>query len=71
MINKRISDLSSDIKEFERAKGLYQEALKTSGFESNLNYIPPNENNTKRNRRRKIIWFNPPYNANVKNNIGK
>ena len=71
MINKGVSDLSSDSKEFERAKGLYQEALKTSGFESNLNYIPQNEKNKKRNRRRKIIWFNPPYNANVKNNIGK
>ena len=35
MINKQISDLSSDIKELDRAKGLYQEALKT-GFEFNI-----------------------------------
>ena len=25
----------------------------------------------KRKRRRTIIWFNPPYSANVKTNIGK
>ena len=27
--------------------------------------------NTKQNRNRKVIWFNPPYNLNVKTNIDK
>ena len=27
--------------------------------------------NTRRNRNRKVIWFNPPYSLNVKTNIGK
>ena len=26
---------------------------------------------TSRNRKRKILWFNPPYNSTVKSNIGK
>ena len=27
--------------------------------------------NARRNRNRKVIWFNPPYSLNVKTNIGK
>ena len=29
------------------------------------------QNKTKRKRNRKIIWYNPPYNMNLKTNIGK
>ena len=30
-----------------------------------------NDKNEKKKRKRKIIWHNPPYSANVKTNIGK
>ena len=30
-----------------------------------------NTQNARRNRSRKVIWFNPPYSQNVKTNIGK
>ena len=40
-----------------------------------MTYVEPKiseeRNNEKRKRKRKIIWFNPPYSKNVKTNIGK
>ena len=30
-----------------------------------------NTQNARRNSNRKVIWFNPPYSQNMKNNIGK
>ena len=29
------------------------------------------EQNEKKKRKRKIIWFNPPYSSTVKTNVGK
>ena len=69
MINKRLVDTSCDPAEFNKAKGIYETALKANGYEAKMSYVqqptPP------RHRGRKIIWFNPPYNRNVKTNIGK
>ena len=33
--------------------------------------LTTNSQHPPKHRRRKIIWFNPPYNRNVKTNIGK
>jgi len=48
--------------------------LKKSGFKEELQYIPPTNANqdtaNKKKRKRKIIWFNPPYSKNVKTNVG-
>ena len=71
IVNKRISDLSFNEKEFHKAKPMYENALESSGFQFELKYNPMNQNNKRRNRSRKIIWFNPPFNANVNTNIGK
>ena len=71
MVNKRISDLSFNEQEFNKAKPMYENALESSGFQFELKYNPMNQNNKRRNRSRKIIWFNPPFNANVNTNIGK
>ena len=74
-IAKRISDLSSSENIFHDAIPVYKEALWRSGFTSDLVYTPKrtgcynNEENKK--RRRKIIWFNPPFFKSVKSNIGK
>ena len=70
MIGKRISGLSSDKKTFEREKTMYENALKSSGYNEKLKYTPPNLNK-KRQRRRKITWFNPPFSCNVATNIGR
>ena len=35
-------------------------------------YMPTEESSTKKkNRKRNMTWFNPPYSANVKTNLGK
>ena len=70
MINKRIFDLSCNEEEFNKAKPLYEKALKESGYTTSLEYKSPHKSNS-RNRNRKIIWFNPPFSQNVKTNIGK
>ena len=69
MINKRLNETSCNEQQFDNAKGQYEAALKSSGFKSNLSF--QNSQQTKRKRSRKVIWFNPPYNVNVKTNIGK
>ena len=70
MTNKRISNLSCNEHEFNKAKALYESALKNSGFNYSMKFEAPVEN-ARRNRNRKVIWFNPPYSLNVKTNIGK
>ena len=70
MINKRISDLSCNKEEFDKVKSVYESALKDSGHFSSMSYNS-NTQNARRNRNRKVIWFNPPYSQNVKTNIGK
>ena len=69
MIGKRVSEISCDEHEFEKAKGDYNKALEKSGFSENIKYYK--QGPVKRTRTRKVIWFNPPYNSHVKTNVGK
>ena len=73
MIASRISQNSSDINEFQKAKPIYEDALINSDYDENLQYaIKPNLNNTHQStRKRQIICFNPPFNSAVITNIGK
>ena len=75
-IAKRISDLSSSKNIFHDAIPVYKEDLQKSGFTSELVYTPEqtgyyNNNEQNKTRRRKIIWFNPPFSKSVKSNFGK
>ena len=72
-IGKRISDLSSNFHEFDKVKDIYQKALKDSGYKKEIAYeIKKSTGIAKtRNRKRNIIWFNPPYSKNVSTNVGK
>ena len=70
MTNKRISSLSCDETEFNKAKIKYKTALKISGYQATLKFKKPSQN-TRRNRNRKVICFSPPFSLNVKTNIGK
>ena len=70
MIQTRLSDLSSDANEFNDIKSDYETALSNSGFHEALKFTKSNPK-PKRNRKRNIIWYNPPYNAAVTNNIGR
>ena len=70
MTNKSISNLSCDEIEFNKAKITCEMALKNSGYKATLKFEKTFQNR-RRNRNRKVIWFNPPFNLNVKKNKGK
>ena len=69
MINRRISEISCNESEFNKAKNTYQGALKECGYDVDMEY--KKYKSTKKYRKRKIMYFNPPYSLNVKTNIGK
>ena len=65
-INRRLSASSSIKETFDKAKPLYDKALRSSGFNANLHYCEKNTTTpTKRNRKRSIIRFKPPHRKNV------
>ena len=70
MVNKRLCDLSCDKAVFDNAKSIYESALKESGYSASLNFTDAQSQPKNRNRKRQVIWFNPPYSENVKTNIG-
>ena len=63
-INKRLTSISSSQKVFDDAIPPYQKALDEGGYKHKLTYNP--QPKRKRNHQRKVIWYNPPWNANVK-----
>ena len=71
---KRLSSISCNEAEFEKAKPLYQAALEKSGYKHKLTYQPSTGDNPvprRRNRSRNVTWFNPPFNQAVNQNVGK
>jgi len=69
MICSRLSNLSSSREMFEIESPPYEEALKNAGYKEKLVYTEEKEKESKRKRHRKVIWFNPPYSANVQTNV--
>ena len=82
----RLSKNSSKQIIFKKSKAEYEETLSKSGYPTKLSYTnnltittratgtatPSLSNNSaNKNRKRYIIWFNPPFSMNVKNNIGQ
>ena len=75
-IESRLTTLSSTKEIFDKSAKTYQEALERSGYKYKLTYKeiddPENSNvQRKKNRKRNIIWFNPPYSKSVSTNVGK
>ena len=75
-INTRLSTISANKEFFERAVPVYQAALDKSGHRYKLQFDPTPISNdeskkTGRQRKRHIIWFNPPYSRAVTKNVGK
>ena len=68
-INKRLTSISASQKVFNDAIPPYQKALDEGGYKHKLTYNP--QPKRKRNHQRKVIWYNPPWNANVKTNLGR
>ena len=69
MIEKRISDISCNEEEFNKVKNEYNKALSDSGFSHSIQYSERTP--SRHNRKRNIIWFNPPFNNQVNTNVGK
>ena len=79
-VNLRIGKLSANEKIFKESSKRYIEALKNSGFKEDFWYLKQNitteftkENNNyvQKNRKRKIIWFNPPFCKLANIDVGK
>ena len=71
-ISKRISSLSSNFELFARAAPIYNAALEKAGYTERVKYDSDiNVSKPPRNRKRNIIWYNPPYNKSVSTNIGR
>ena len=72
-IEHKLSNNSSNKGIFERSKQEYEKALKNGGYGIKLEYRDRERSNTQKRRKRprKILWFNPPYNMDVVNNLGK
>ena len=50
--------------------------MNNSGFTETFSYTKPSDQNinnreAKKKRKKKIIWYNPPFSLNVKTNVGK
>lgn len=75
MISHRINSISSSKEDFDAAKPYYEDALNRSGHQhSNMEFtgnVNMPQNKPRRSRKRKIIWFNPPFSNNVETNIGR
>ena len=71
-IESRLSSLFSSEKIFSDSVIPYQDALDKSGCKHKLKYKTNIDTvSNKKQRKRNIISFNPPYCKNVKTNIGK
>ena len=73
-IETRLRNLSSSKEIFEEAATHYQEALTKCGFNHKLKFETVDNNNQSsqnRSRKRKVIWFNPPFSKNVCVNVAK
>ena len=72
MIENRLIKLSKNKDIFDNNICTYQNALDKSNFKHKLAYTTDlNRQKKKRNRPRKIIYFNPPFCESVKTNVGK
>ena len=67
-INKRINKLSSDEEPFNHIKQNYLTAVKPANYKFDLTYQNIN-NKHKKQRKRKIIYFNPPISLTVATKI--
>ena len=72
MIDNRLSSISCNKEHFDQAKPAYDDSLHKSGFSSSLSYdAPQRQIQQKKDEKRKVIWFNPPFDQGVSTNIAK
>ena len=73
MVMDRIRRLSSSPSAFKAARNYYQGALEQSGYKGfSTEYKDVTRNGKKkRKRRRRVIWFNPPFSVEVQTELGR
>ena len=51
---------------------MYNLALQEAEYTDEIKFkeLPQQQNKNKNSKKRKVIWFNPPYNDSVKTDIG-
>ena len=64
-----MSSISSSKEIFDSAAPIYQAELSRAGYNHKLEFTEVEE--PKRKRKRKIVWFNPPYCMSLKTNVGQ
>ena len=70
-VERWFSKLSSNEKILNDSIPIYQEALMKAGYNHKLTYQKYDQKKgNSQQRKRQIIWFNPPYSKNVATNIG-
>ena len=71
-IELRLSQLWANKEIFKNSIESYNEALTKARYKHKMRYQQNKENTTStKNRKRNIIWFNPPYSAKVVAKVGK
>jgi hypothetical protein len=71
MVQSRLSTLSKNEQIFRGESKPFKQSLRQAGYNDDLTYVDKNVHNhaKRKNRRRKIIWFNPPFNKEVSTNV--
>ena len=67
-VAKRLSTNSSSKEEFDHHTNHFKEAMRNAGHHSELEYVE--EEPPKTRRKRNVMYFNPPWNANVATDVG-
>ena len=70
-VSKRISSNSCNEQVFNAAAPFYNDILDKCGYSEKLTFEKEQYTHERRNRGRKIIWYNSPFSKNVKTNIAK
>ena len=71
-VNQRISGNSSNEELFKETTPIFQQTLKNSGYNHQLKFEKTNpREKSKTSRKRNVIYFNPPFAANVKSRVGE
>ena len=72
MIERMISDNSSSEAIFNKHKEIYADALRRSGYDGKMEYVPERKVRKKKKIRWPVVfYFNPAYNASVETPVGK
>ena len=70
-VSKRVTTNSANEDVFKEAAPMFDNTLEKCGYTEKVRYCPETQTTNRRNRSRKIIWYNPPYSMNVETNVAR